>query len=58
MPDITMCTGNGCPKRDSCYRFTVRPSRYAQSYFVTPPVKPDGGCKYFWPETEKKENAE
>lgn len=31
MPDITMCTGGECPKRDECYRHRARPAN-RQSY--------------------------
>ena len=44
MPDITKCTGEGCPLKDKCYRFTCRPD-YLQSYFVEVPYK-DGDCKH------------
>jgi hypothetical protein len=47
MPDISMCTGVGCKVRDQCYRFTAKPSKYLQSYFVTPPCSSDGeACEY------------
>lgn len=46
MPDIAKCTGEGCPKKESCYRFTSKPSM-RQSYFVTPPIK-DGECNSYW----------
>lgn len=47
MPDITMCTGEKCPLKQICYRYTAKPSRF-QSYFVESPVDDDGECKYFW----------
>jgi hypothetical protein len=56
MADITKCTGEGCPMRAGCYRFTAPASRFAQSYFVTPPVK-DGECEYFWPERDEEKDA-
>lgn len=37
MADITKCNGNGCPKRDTCYRYTAMPNKYRQSYFVSEP---------------------
>jgi len=37
MPDITMCSGTGCPKRARCYRFMARPNVPLQSYFDAPP---------------------
>lgn len=48
MPDISMCTGKGCPIKDTCYRHTAKVSEYErQSFFVTPPVKADGTCEYW-----------
>lgn len=55
MPDITMCEGDGCPKREQCWRYTAEPSLYRQAYFIASPVK-DGACEYFWKdETVKSE---
>lgn len=48
MPDITMCNGNGCPKKDSCYRFKAKPNELWQSYFMTAPYK-DNDCNNYWP---------
>ena len=31
MPDITMCEGKDCVKRDTCFRYRARPSE-RQSY--------------------------
>jgi hypothetical protein len=47
MPDISMCTGEGCPHKAACYRFTAKPTPLWQAYFTTPPVKADGTCEYF-----------
>lgn len=47
MPDITMCSGNGCSEKQSCYRFTAKASEY-QTIFMNPPVKEDGSCDYYW----------
>jgi hypothetical protein len=47
MPDITMCLGTNCPYKESCYRFTAKPSEYMQSYFMKPPIK-DGKCDMYW----------
>jgi len=47
MPDISMCSGEGCPLKENCYRFTATPSKFRQSYFFTPPFK-DGECEYEW----------
>lgn len=48
MPDIAMCSGDGCPLKEKCYRFTAKPSEY-QSYFADPPIK-DGKCDHYWGE--------
>jgi hypothetical protein len=47
MPDITMCPGTNCPYKETCYRFTAKPSEYWQSYFIEPPFK-DGECDMYW----------
>lgn len=47
MPDITMCIGRDCPKKNTCYRHTAFPNEYSQSYFVGVPYKGEG-CKYYW----------
>lgn len=46
MPDITMCTGDKCNLKDTCYRFTAIPNEYRQAYFITPPVKNNECNKY------------
>lgn len=46
MPDISMCPGDGCPKKQMCYRHTAKASDL-QSYFVTSPIKDDGECDHF-----------
>lgn len=52
MADITKCTGEGCPKKEKCYRHTAVES-LRQSYFVKAPVQlKEGGflyCEYYWP---------
>jgi len=48
MPDISMCPGEGCPKKESCYRYLAEPDQWRQAYFTTPPVKEDGTCDYYW----------
>ena len=48
MPDITMCKGTNCPKRDSCYRHTAEANPYRQSYFVDAPYdKENDLCEYY-----------
>lgn len=47
MPDITKCTGEGCPLKEGCYRFTAPDTEFMQSYFAEAPVL-NGECEYFW----------
>ncbi|MEL6347637.1 MAG: DUF2934 domain-containing protein [Myxococcota bacterium] len=43
--DLTMCSGEGCPLRRSCYRHRAIPSAMRQDYFATPPYRADDeGC--------------
>jgi len=44
--DITKCSGENCPMKESCYRFTAEAGQM-QSYFIEPPIK-DGKCEYYW----------
>ena len=53
MPDITMCSGEGCPFKEKCYRFTAKPSEYWQSYFIDPPIK-DDKCDHYWGENAEQ----
>lgn len=49
MPDITMCTGEGCALKKRCYRNQAKPDPLHQSYFAAPPfIKETGECLYFW----------
>lgn len=49
-----MCEGGSCPKRESCYRYTARPSEYRQAYFTDPPYDPiTQKCEYYWPVVQK-----
>ncbi len=34
MPDITMCTDEGCGRRQTCYRHRAIPNEFRQSYFM------------------------
>lgn len=40
MPDITMCQGNGCPFKETCYRHIAKPSQFRQSWFTESPLNP------------------
>ncbi len=51
MPDITMCPGNDCPLKETCYRYKAIPSEYSQSYFIDTPYYA-GICEHYW-EIEK-----
>lgn len=43
--DIAMCSGEGCPLKDTCYRAKGVPGMM-QSYFIEPPFE-DDKCEYF-----------
>lgn len=45
MPDISMCKGDGCELKDTCYRYLVKPSKF-QSYFDPP--KKGKECVSYW----------
>lgn len=52
MPDITMCIGEDCEVKNTCYRFTANPNKYQQSYFdITPFIVNNCRqvCEYYWP---------
>lgn len=52
MPDITMCTGEKCEARVTCYRFLAKPNEHWQSYFIKPPDT-NGGCEYYIKNSKK-----
>lgn len=45
MPDISMCEGKDCPKKEKCYRFRAIPSEF--QYWILPDKIHN--CEYFWP---------
>jgi hypothetical protein len=47
MADITKCSGDGCPKKETCFRFTAEADPRWQSMFVQPPLE-DGICEMYW----------
>ena len=55
MPDITMCTGVGCPLKETCYRYKAKPNELWQSFFMKPPFE-KGKCEHYW-ETKRGKNA-
>jgi hypothetical protein len=32
MPDISMCTNEECPLKETCYRYNATPSEFMQAY--------------------------
>ena len=44
MTDITKCKGEGCDKKDTCYRYTA-PEGMLQSYFLGNDPE---DCKHYW----------
>jgi len=49
MADITMCLGDGCNLKNSCYRHKATPSYYRQAYFLEPPYSEENGtCEFYW----------
>ena len=57
MPDITMCKGDGCIKKEGCYRFKAVPDAILQSYFLEAPYV-DNECYYFIQNYTYKENKD
>lgn len=56
MADITKCRGDGCPRREKCYRYTAEEDKY-QSYLVVSPhtiVKNKFYCELFWGERSEQ----
>jgi hypothetical protein len=48
MPDISMCGGEGCVLKSSCYRHPATPSQYYQAWFVGIPVTKQGEqCEFY-----------
>lgn len=56
MADITMCKGNNCSMKDSCYRHTATANEFWQSWFIVVPYEPakQPTCDYFWNNKEMK----
>ena len=53
MADITMCEGQTCEKKETCYRFKAPVNEYRQAYFVGLPIHVDGQCPVYWPMEEQ-----
>jgi len=61
MADITKCSGDNCPIKDKCYRFTAPDSTLLQSYFMEPPFYIKNAhviCEMFWKDTRKEDSDE
>ena len=55
MADITCCSGNDCPVKETCYRFTAPKSLVWQSYFMEPPFEIKDSvftCEMYWGRTQ------
>lgn len=49
MDELTKCTGEGCPLKLDCHRYTAKDNEFRQSYFVeTPFDKKLNTCEYIW----------
>lgn len=49
MSDITMCKGDMCAKKETCYRFTAPVNEFRQSFFVASPINMlTGECVEYW----------
>jgi len=58
MPDISMCSSNTCPLKDSCYRFTATPSPFRQSYADFKYDEQTGKCDHYWNNQQYKKEQE
>jgi hypothetical protein len=56
MADISMCSGEGCPKKENCYRYTAYANEFMQSYFTEVPLKEDKTCEWYWDNADRKQN--
>lgn len=53
--DITKCEGYDCPLKETCYRYTVTPNEFRQSYFMTNPYnKQNLTCEFYYGRQEIK----
>lgn len=47
--DIRMCSGQGCPVKDRCYRYTAPKSLVWQPFFMEVPYNHENEeCDHFW----------
>lgn len=58
MVDISMCTNQDCPSKDTCYRFTASPNVWRQSYMEFKPEVDSNQCKYYSLDNRTNEEKE
>jgi len=46
MADISICEGEGCKIKETCYRFKAKPNEHWQAY-IKPDIK-SNDCEHFW----------
>lgn len=47
MPDISKCSNEDCPLKESCYRYKVKPNPFRQAYTTYEPNKDGKTCNHF-----------
>lgn len=57
MPDITMCHGDTCKDRATCYRATATPTPGRQSWFPEPAGSKEE-CVYYWRDPKQEAVAQ
>lgn len=58
MTDITMCKGEDCPMKASCYRFLAEEDQENQTFFSKPPFiieEDEAKCKFHWHILEERD---
>ena len=48
MSDISMCSTNICPLKETCYRHKATPDKYWQSYTSFKYDEETKSCKHYW----------
>lgn len=52
--DISKCSGEGCPIKDRCYRYTSKAG--TRQFYIQPPFKIEDGkftCEMYWGEGQQ-----
>jgi hypothetical protein len=57
MPDFSMCSGEGCKKKEQCQRYTAMPDKMQVWAMFWTDGDGEHGCEYFMPlkKTTKEE---